>query len=511
MNTKKATKRALLTSVMALVMCVVMLVGTTFAWFTDTASTGVNKITSGNLHVEIQDKEGKEIDTLKWVDKDGNDIANQEDILWEPGCTYLLTPFKIANTGNLALKYKIVITGLDGDADLLKVINFTYTTEGGETFDMNAEGHLTANGTDGAATKLITVTAEMDKLAGNEYKEKTLENVKFTVLATQDTVENDSFDNQYDKDAPYEIVKVSDEKELRYALCNAPTDGSGAKIVLQSDITLEMLYAAENFGTVTLPDNAEGDTFNRYKRGVHPSEDNPGHWNKLVTDQTSDERVLYGAYYHTGANDERIDRLVVKENQDVIIDLNGHTIAKNERATQGAWGGNVSTDLIANYGKLRVTDGTETVGVLKGNGFFSCGGAVLHNYGGTMIVEKVKVDGNAEAMANGSGKHTGQYVIVNDGGSTVIDGANVYDTHTDVDASLVVNTAGTMTIKGNAVLNHPNTKNINVKGGEVFVESATITSDNHAIYAKGGTVTVTDSGVTYTGAMTEAGGTIAHK
>ena len=54
MNTKKATKRALLTSVMALVMCVVMLVGTTFAWFTDTASTGVNEIVAGNLKVDLQ-------------------------------------------------------------------------------------------------------------------------------------------------------------------------------------------------------------------------------------------------------------------------------------------------------------------------------------------------------------------------------------------------------------------------------------------------------------------------
>ena len=53
MNNKRATKRALLTSVMALVMCVVMLVGTTFAWFTDTASTGVNKIQAGNLDVEL--------------------------------------------------------------------------------------------------------------------------------------------------------------------------------------------------------------------------------------------------------------------------------------------------------------------------------------------------------------------------------------------------------------------------------------------------------------------------
>ena len=205
MNTKKATKRALLTSVMALVMCVVMLVGTTFAWFTDTASTGVNKITSGNLHVEIQDKEGTEIDTLKWVDKNGNDIANQDDILWEPGCTYLLTPFKIANTGNLALKYKIVITGLDGDSPLLDVIKFTYKTASGEEFDMSAEGHLTAKGTAGASTDMITVSAHMDEAAGNDYMGKTLTGIKFTVYATQDTVENDSYGNEYDENAEYPI------------------------------------------------------------------------------------------------------------------------------------------------------------------------------------------------------------------------------------------------------------------------------------------------------------------
>ena len=199
-NNQKATKRALLTSVMALVMCVVMLVGTTFAWFTDTASTGVNKITSGNLHVEIQDKTGEKIENLEWVKENGDVIANQEGILWEPGCTYLLTPFQIVNTGNLALKYKIAITGLDGDSLLLDVIKFTYKTASGEEFDMSAEGHLAANG---GTTGMITVSAHMDEAAGNKYQNQELTNVRFTVYATQDTVENDSFNDQYDKDATY--------------------------------------------------------------------------------------------------------------------------------------------------------------------------------------------------------------------------------------------------------------------------------------------------------------------
>ena len=216
MNSHRQTKRALLTSVMALVMCVVMLLGTTFAWFTDTATANVNTIKSGNLHVEIQNRAGTAIDKLEWVNENGDVIANQDDILWEPGCTYLLTPFKIVNTGNLALKYKIEITGLDGSAKLLKVIKFTYMTEDGNTFDMTAEGRLAANG---GTTGMITVSAHMDELAGNEYQNETLTGVKFTVVATQDTVEYDSSKNTYDENATYPVV-AKNQAEVNNAITN---------------------------------------------------------------------------------------------------------------------------------------------------------------------------------------------------------------------------------------------------------------------------------------------------
>ena len=224
--TKTNSKKALLSSAFALVLSVAMLIGTTFAWFTDTASTGVNKITSGNLHVEIQDKTGEKIENLEWVKENGDVIANQEDILWEPGCTYLLTPFQIVNTGNLALKYKIVITGLDGDSLLLDVIKFTYKTASGEEFDMSAEGHLAANG---GTTGMITVSAHMDEAAGNKYQDQELTNVRFTVYATQDTVESDSFNNQYDANATY--YPVIDFVGLKDAL------GKGGNITIAGDFT----------------------------------------------------------------------------------------------------------------------------------------------------------------------------------------------------------------------------------------------------------------------------------
>ena len=237
MSTKKATKRALLTSILAICMCLVMLIGSTFAWFTDTASTGVNKIVSGNLHVEIQDKDGKKVDTLQWVkvNDDGTTTAieDQDAILWEPGCRYVLTPFKVVNTGTLALKYKLVITGMDGDSELLDVITFSAKDGQGAEVDLTGyEGHLTAKGTDGANSGMITVTAVMDTAAGNDYQDKNLTGVKIEVYATQDTVESDSFDNQYDKFAEYGTM-ASTADEFKDAIAN------GEDVVLVNDIVLE--------------------------------------------------------------------------------------------------------------------------------------------------------------------------------------------------------------------------------------------------------------------------------
>ena len=132
MTTSKSTKRALVSSALAILMCVAMLIGTTFAWFTDTASTAVNKIQAGTLDIALEMKDGEG----KWVTAEGQTLSwkkaagapANEAVLWEPGCTYVLPELRIVNEGNLALKYKIVISGIVGDAELLEAIDFTYGT-----------------------------------------------------------------------------------------------------------------------------------------------------------------------------------------------------------------------------------------------------------------------------------------------------------------------------------------------------------------------------------------------
>ena len=94
MNNTKTTKRALLASVMAMLLCITMLIGTTFAWFTDSTSTAVNKIQAGTLEVQLLDEDGRPLEgqTLTWQKAQG---AENEEVLWEPNCTYKLQTFEI--------------------------------------------------------------------------------------------------------------------------------------------------------------------------------------------------------------------------------------------------------------------------------------------------------------------------------------------------------------------------------------------------------------------------------
>ena len=203
MTNRKSTKRALLGSVMAMVLCLAMLVGATFAWFTDTASTGVNKIQAGNLDVvlEMQNADGK------WVSAESKTLdfvkaadAKGEAILWEPGCTYELPALRIRNNGNLALKYKVAITGINGSAKLNEAIEWTI----GDVA-MGAEQHLAAG-----ESSAFTIKGHMWESAGNEYMNESIDGIAITVVATQDTVESDSFDKDYDADAEYPVVAVGD-------------------------------------------------------------------------------------------------------------------------------------------------------------------------------------------------------------------------------------------------------------------------------------------------------------
>ena len=223
MSNRKQTKRALLTSIMALAMCVVMLVGTTFAWFTDTASTSVNKIQAGNLDIELQMKDAKG----NWINAEGEtlpflvegkipDVGTQ--IFWEPGCTYYVPEVRVLNKGNLAVKFEYVneLLGVTGKlAEVLEPVFKTPNDGAGNPIDIEPEVLKP-----GEASPAWSFGYHMKETAGNEYQNETASGMCLTVVATQATYEKDSKDDQYDKDATYPVV-AKNQAEVNDAITNA--------------------------------------------------------------------------------------------------------------------------------------------------------------------------------------------------------------------------------------------------------------------------------------------------
>ena len=232
----KSKKSALLLSFTSLLLCFAMLAGSTFAWFTDTATTGVNKIVAGNLKVDIVDAtntdksltgdNGKLLWTQKVVSGSDGELKAVETEglpLWEPGVTFLTQGFKIKNGGNLALKWKMAVNKENienGKADseaapsksLLDVIDFSVVTSAEKdaaAVDIeNFVDHLEKEKT---SDKTYYIKAHMQEEAGNDYQNLTLDGITITVYATQLNHENDSFGPNYDKDAPLPLVATRNE------------------------------------------------------------------------------------------------------------------------------------------------------------------------------------------------------------------------------------------------------------------------------------------------------------
>ena len=380
---KNTTKRSLLASVFALVLCVAMLVGSTFAWFTDTASTGVNKIVSGNLKVDIIGADSdSHIEKLNFTKAAVTDAEAGAEILWEPGCRYLTEGFRIANKGNLALKWKAQVnTGTTvanaGNFDLLDVIDFYLVTKAADgTETETALDVFTGNLKKTETSDVYYIKGVMQTTAGNDYQGLTLDGISITVVATQDTVENDSFNNQYDKDAEYPIlVTTGDQLQATVNNATAPVN-----IVLANNITTNNFVIPAD-KDVTLDLNGRTVT----NAGSHTIL-NKGHL--TLTDSSTD-----------------------KSGQ--IISLKGNTAAlrNGDNAVCVVEGGTISRDgangntwhVVENFGKMTFNGGK--VVLKNGNGFaitngwnyFDPGASTTH---AVMEINALELDTDSSGIKN---------------------------------------------------------------------------------------------------------------
>jgi len=269
----KRTLKAFLTSVLALVLCFSMLVSTTFAWFTDTAESGLNKIVAGNLDVEVYYGDPADEKSIQDVDTLFNDVK-----LWEPGAV-AFENITVANEGNLAFKYLLEINfqnenTLNGKglsevlkvavvdeaiadsvnrdtliasipaADWQKLENFSEngniipegailpdapagSFEGSKTYGVVIYWQPTANDNDWNVNNGKTTS---------DGKKELYIDLGISVYATQLTAENDSFDHYYDENA----IIATTAAEAQEALDNA----AGSTVI--------KLAAGVNYGTLTI-------------------------------------------------------------------------------------------------------------------------------------------------------------------------------------------------------------------------------------------------------------------
>ena len=268
MTNLKTTKRALFSSVIALLVCFTMLLGTTFAWFTDSVTSSGNIIQTGTLDVSLEHADTVlGVDDEGWTDASTGAIFNYSN--WEPGYT-AVKYVKIENEGSLDLKFilNIIPNNAAEEVNLADVIE-VYMVSGAVAVDRDAlttdsdayVGNLTSlmNETDGAAhgvlyadaTKgnvyeIYTIALKMSTSAGNEYMGKNVGGgFAVQLLATQLASESDSFDNGYDAGAKYENeVDIEGATMVSYGLYQG-TDGTYYITAVQGLMTMRTMVADE--------------------------------------------------------------------------------------------------------------------------------------------------------------------------------------------------------------------------------------------------------------------------
>lgn len=234
----KHAKKAFIASLLSVVLCVTMLVGTTYAWFTDSVTSAGNKIIAGTLDIDLYQWDnastGTEItDSSAPIFGSSTSAIAQNvnaDTLWEPGKTQIAY-LSLKNNGSLYLKYTVKLIVKNVAKDLYKAMEYaivpdakfgTLASSGwstikntaansvvlmsaaigdlalGATKTVNTDAQSVVMGPD--SEHFFALAIHMQEEAGNEYQAGEVD-FDIQVIATQYTEEEDSFDNQYDLNA----------------------------------------------------------------------------------------------------------------------------------------------------------------------------------------------------------------------------------------------------------------------------------------------------------------------
>lgn len=240
MTKTRSTKSALISSVVALLLCFTMLLGLTFAWFTDSVTSGRNMIISGNLDVELYyayPENATTADELNWKKVDADSEIFDDETLWEPGYTQVVY-FKAVNAGSLAFYYDFnvnvirEVSGVNQKGESFNLSDFIEVTpiwttevEGAVAAGIDYEPPFVVNffkytlakpnhvhngtleqGESEIFGMYVQMPEDVDNTANHNGKDVPSIRLGIEVLASQAAVESDSFGSGYDQNAWSEVA-----------------------------------------------------------------------------------------------------------------------------------------------------------------------------------------------------------------------------------------------------------------------------------------------------------------
>ena len=399
MTKQKNTKRALLASVLSMMLCMAMLVGSTFAWFTDSVTSGKNKIAAGNLDVELEYATGfdDEGNPIAWESVEGKTDLFEQDTLWEPGHTEVIY-LRVRNAGTLALKYRFSVVVKDestfknalgetgcklsdylvfGQVESADVISRYATRE--DVWD--AVGSTVGVGTydkfnnclKEGQTEYVALAVYMPTTVGNEanwrpvnqYTEAPYIEFGLNLEATQTPLEEDSFDNTYDEKAFFDNNDGTySDGTTMYVKAN------GENIAVTADETVKGLYR-----------DAEGNAFVSEQNALKA----------IFADGTENITLIKDCSLRYSSNNSNgtPDTYILTDN--AVIDLNGKTLTVQSNDRFMLAGDNIT-----------IKNGIIKAGTVLSGGKLQ---KIAYSLGVTagsknVVIENIDCEGGIEALGN---------------------------------------------------------------------------------------------------------------
>ena len=557
MTNKKSTKKALISSALCLLLCMSMLIGTTFAWFTDEVKSGTNIIAAGNLDIELYHSD-KAVKNEK-VNSGTKLFDDVMPSLWEPGAV-AYEVLTVANEGTLALKYNLAFHALNATevngktlADALKVavVDETKLTDresaiaaGNEagwsnlaSFDLPGTLAAEASETYGIVIYWLPTANDNDFNMNNENQGKTLSvELGVHLTATQLMSENDSFDNKYDEDAEFVLIKNADE------LAAALTSGDEyINVILGSDIDLpisslgaqtpgsgEYKLGGENTKAINVDLNGHKlnitttywsglgaknpDAVITFANGTMTSSQTTGTWNSYDLCFTNCKFVFENVVFGKAIaleSDAVLKNVSISETHDyyaIWITAEGQTVEIDGLTVTSA-GRGIKID-------EQYVDAPEKVTLKVSNATFNTKNkaAILVKSvaGADIILDKVDISGVASDPFNAvwvdeDAASYADLVTVN-GGSVIVEDSAEAPKSNSVVAGTTVTMNNVITAGAQTVINNEGTIDLsgkpNLNGGDVVVNGGTVvtTSANYTGLQHAGEVTynnVTFNGSTF--------------